>query len=279
MLMPHTPSVKVGKASRWLGLGRDTWRWRRLVWELAWREFRARYAGSILGAAWAIAEPAVQFALYLTVFAVFLGMRLAPGAPVGSFGFYLISGLVPFMALQEMALRAAALAREQANLVRHVNVPLQVLLAGVLLAIVLRHGISIALVLLASALAGSLAWGQLGWLVVGCLILVTAGSGLALLLVPVGAYLPDAVPVVGTGLSVLFFVTPIVYPESQVPAHIQRWLAWNPMSGLLDLFRAALVGLEFQPGRAVGAAVAAAVLAVVGAWVFLSRERALRDVV
>jgi lipopolysaccharide transport system permease protein len=279
MLMPHTPSVKVKPASRWVGLWLETWRWRSLIRDLAWREFRARYAGSVLGAAWAVLEPAVQFALYLTVFAYFLGMRLAPAASVGSFGFYLLAGLVPFMTLQEMVVRAATLARDQANLVRHVNVPLQVLLGGTLLAVGFRGAVSVTLIFVVAAVAGSVAWANMGWLLAGCLVLALAGVGLALLLVPVGAYLPDAVPIVGSGLSVLFFVTPIVYPESMVPAAVATWLAFNPLAGLLDMFRAALVGLEPRPGRVALAAVSAGLLLLAGARVFLARERAVRDVV
>lgn len=279
MLMPHSSSVKAKALSRWLALGSQTWYWRRLIGDLAWREFRARYAGSVLGVVWVIAEPAVQFGLYLTVFAVFLGMRLAPGAPVGSFGFYLVTGLVPYLALQETVMRSAALAREQASLVRHVNVPLQVLLAGSLLAVFMRHGVSLALVVVITVVAGTVAWAQLGWLVLACLVLLLAGVGIALLLVPVGAYVPDAVPVLGSALSVIFFLTPIVYPETLLPASISRWLLLNPLVGILDMFRAALIG-GANPGlRSAIAALASLVLLVAGSAVFLCRERAVRDIV
>ena len=124
---------------------RELWRWRRLVGELARRDFKARYAGSVLGGAWSVLEPLVQFGLYLTVFGVFLGMRLEGKAGVGNFGLYLISGLVPFAAFQESVTRATGLARERAQLVRHVNVPLEVLLAGTLAAVFARNGVALLL--------------------------------------------------------------------------------------------------------------------------------------
>ena len=255
------------------------WRWRRLVWELARRDFRSRYAGSAFGAAWAILEPLVQFALYLTVFSFFLGMRLEGRPGMASFGLYLMSGLVPFLAFQECSMRAVHLAREQAQLVRHANVPLEVVLTGSLAAIFARHSVMLALVLVASALAGTLAWATLPWLLVGVVLVVLAAFGLALALVPSGAFLPDLGQFMATGFSVLFFLTPVVYPATVLPARFARWMVANPVAGILETFRAGVLGL---PVATVDVAVAAAfslTMVLFGSWVFSVRAVAVRDVV
>jgi lipopolysaccharide transport system permease protein len=257
----------------------SVWRWRRLARELAIREFRARYAGSALGAAWAVVEPAVQFGLYLTVFSVFLGMRLEGKASVGWFGLYLVAGLVPFLALQESLQRAASLARGQAGLVRHVNVPLEVLLAGTLGAVLARHAVALLLVVLVAAGSGALTLAQIPWLAAGAAALVAVVWGLGLVLMTAGAFLPDVAQVVGTGTTVLFFLTPVVYPESALPAAVVKWLPLNPAVGRVDLFRAGIGGGPVSALRtSVTAATALAALAA-GAFVFARRGSSVRDLV
>lgn len=258
---------------------RSLWRWRRLVARLARREFRARYAGSALGAAWAVLEPAVQFGLYLFVFAYFLGMRIESNASVSSFGLYLVGGLVPYLALQEAVVRSASLARSNAALVRQVGLPLEVLLAGTLGAVVARHAVAFGLVVAAAAAMGSLVWSQLPWLAVGVALLLALALGLALALLPIGAFLPDVAPVVGTGTTVLFFLAPIVYPPSALPEAFGRYLYLNPLTGLADAFRAG-IGLAPPAPRALAVTAAVALVSLAaGALVFERRAAAVRDLV
>lgn len=255
------------------------WRWRRLVRELARRDFRARYAGSLLGASWAIFEPVVHFGLYWFVFDRLLGTRLASADGVGPFALYLISGLVPFLALQEMLQRAVGLAGEQAAILRHVNVPVEVLVSGALLAVAARQGVALALVVAACAATGTLGAAQLPALALGLGVLLLAGWGAALALFPIGAYLPDAAQVVRIGSQVVFFATPIVYREAIVPPGQRVWFDLNPVAGLVDLFRAGLVGGQVSVRRTVLAAAASVLCAALGAMVLRQRGRTLRDVV
>ena len=257
----------------------SVWRWRHLVGELARRDVRARYAGSALGVAWAVLEPLIQFGLYVLVFPVFLGMRFEGNTSVGYSGLYLVCGMVPYLALQETVGRAASLARSQAGLVRHVNVPLEVLLAGALIAILVRYGIAFVLVVAAALGFGTVHWAQLPWVLVGVLLLLAGSWGVALALVPAGAFMPDLPQVVGTASMVMFFLTPIVYPASLLKKVIPWWLVANPLVGLLDTFRAGLVGGAVVPARVAVTALVAVLACALGSAVFTRRARAVRDVV
>ena len=259
------------------GIVVQVWRWRRLVAELAKRDFKARYAGSALGVAWSVLEPLVQFGLYLTVFGFFLGMRLEGRAGVGNFGLYLISGLVPFAAFQESVTRATGRVRERAQLVRHINVPLEVLLAGTLLAVFARHAIALALVAAVALACGGVTLAGLPWLAGGISVLLVGVFGLALALMVAGAFLPDLTQVVGTATTVLFFLTPIVYPASAVPRALTRWMVYNPLWGVVRCFRA---GLTVEPPDGASFAVAAVTalgLLALGAMLFEGRRREVPD--
>lgn len=247
------------------------------VRELARREIRARYAGSVLGLTWSVLEPVVQFGLYFVVFSGFLGMKFVTPAGVNMTGFYLVGGLIPYLALQEMLVRAAGLVRANAQLIRHVVIPIEVLLAGALLAVLARYAIAFGLAMGVAVALGGLAWAQLPWLLLGGILLVLGAWGLSLLLVPLGAFLPDVVQVVGTTMMAMFFLTPVVYPETQLPASVARWLVVNPLVGLLDTFRAALTGQSVSLVRTGVTVAAVVVFAGIGSLVFSRRGAALRD--
>jgi len=108
-------------------------------------------------------------------------------------------------------------------------------------------------------------------------LLVVGVWGLSLLLVPLGAFLPDVVQVVGTAMMALFFLTPVVYPETQLPASVARWLVVNPLVGLLDAFRTTLTGQSVSLVRVAVTLAAVIVFALVGSLVFSRRAAALRD--
>jgi lipopolysaccharide transport system permease protein len=154
-----------------------------------------------------------------------------------------------------------------------------VLLAGSLVAILARHAVALVLVTVLAAVWGTLAWTGLPWLVVGVVLLCAGAWGIALFLVPAGAFLPDLSQVVGSGSLVLFFLTPVVYPLERLPGAAARLMAFNPLVGLLETFRAVLVGSRVVPGHLAVTAVAALVLVVAGGAVFQKRAAAVPDVI
>jgi lipopolysaccharide transport system permease protein len=255
------------------------WRWRRLTVNLAWREFRSRYAGSVLGSVWAVLEPALQLGLYLVVFGYLVGTTFAQPGGVGAYVLYLVTGLLPFLAFQESMVRAAGLIRAQASVVRHVNVPLEVLLAGGLLSVFARYAIAMVLVVAATAAAGALATSQLVWMFPAVLLLVALTWGFALVLVPVGVFIPDVGQIVATVTSVLFYLTPIVYTLDHLSPRWVRLLSLNPLTGVVDLFRVSLVGGRLVVLHLVVAGVAPLVALLIGSTLFTWHAKGLRDLV
>ena len=94
-----------------------------------------------------------------------------------------------------------------------------------------------------------------------------------------GAFLPDLSQVMGTGLMVLFYATPIVYTEKYVPAALRPWLILNPLIGALDAFRAVIIGAPPDPARLATGAIGAGLVLLVGNALFRRRYWAIRDVV
>jgi len=258
-------------------LFRELWRHRQLVLTMAARAVRARYAGSLLGLAWAVLEPLLQFALYLLVFGVFLGLRGLAGGGV-SFALWLLAGLVPFLLLQEGWVRAAGVFRAQANLVKHVPAPLVVLLSAELLAVLARHAVLLVALLIFAAACSQLPLAGLPLLAAGLLLTLALLAGGALWLAVAGAYLPDVAPLAGTLLGFALYLTPILYPESLVPQPLQPWIPANPLWGPVALVRRGL-GLPVLSFSWVVPLAATGVILAGGIRFFRRRQAAVRDLV
>ncbi len=256
----------------------NVWRWRRLVATLAVREVRLRYAGSLFGIAWTVLEPLVQFGLYLWVFGVILGIRFADQG-IGSYGVYVLSGLIPFLFFQETLTRALGLARHQVALLRSSAVPLEVLLAGSYLAIGAKYVTGFLLLTGGGLAAGTLAYWQLGWVAVALLVLGLGTFGVGLVAVTLGAFVPDASPFAGLATMAILFASPILYPLAAVPHPLRPLLGVNPLVGVLEGFRGFFLGAPVAVGPVMVAVGAGLASVVVGSWVHRRRGRFVREVV
>ena len=227
------------------------YRHRFLVRQLAWRAFAARHAGSYLGWLWTPISTAVQFALYMTVFSAILqikveglGIDLARRPAVG-FGVFLITGLVPYLAVNDVVMRAARLFRAHASLVQRVRMPPEVLVAGDAIGTMMHHAISFVLVVVYCAWRGHLGLEGIPWIVLGLATLVLWIIGASLCTSLVGAYLPDVAEMMGLALQVMFYAAPIVYPLSLVRSDLVRSvIEMNPLTPLVGVLRTGLVGAE-----------------------------------
>jgi lipopolysaccharide transport system permease protein len=239
-------------------------RHRFLVGQLAWRAFASRYAGAYLGWLWTPLATLIQFALFFVVFSAILeikldglGIDLARRPPVG-FGLYLITGLVPFVALNDAVLRASRVFRTHASLVQRVKMPAEVLVLGDVFGALLHHVISFVLVVMICLIGGNMGLANLPWLLAAGALFMILVVGLSLTASVLGAVLPDVPEGLGLVLLVLFYGAPIVYPLSLVPdGPIRALVNANPITPLVELTRSGLI--SSAPPAAAGVAVVAAV--------------------
>jgi lipopolysaccharide transport system permease protein len=244
-----------------------------LLGQLAWRAFASRHAGAVLGWLWTPLGTAVQFVLYTVVFSVILqikvelgGTDLARRVPVG-FGVFLITGLVPYLALNDVIMRSSRVIRANAILVQRVRLPLEVMVIGDILGTLLHHAAAVVLMVLYCAWAGYLAVTGAGWLIVGVVLLLMLAVGFGLLVSVLGVALPDIPEVLALVLQFVLYGAPIIYPLSFVKQELLLILInANPITPLVGVFRAGLLGVAPpDPVGIIYLVVLAAVLLVVGA--------------
>lgn len=243
-----------------------------LLRELVKRDFQGRYAGSILGFFWSFVQPLFLLGLYYFVFGLVLRVPLV-GTRTDNFAFLLFAGLLPWMAFQEGVMRGATAVTDNANLVKKLTFPSEILVLTVVLAGCLHEGIAGLVFVAVVGGSGQLTVAQLPLLLVALPLQVALTLGLALILAALNVLFRDTSQVLGMVLAAWFFLTPIVYPRSLlgegVPAVVRQAIELNPMTTLVDLYRAAFFGGAPVPWSAVGGlAITAAVLLSVGFWVF-----------
>ncbi|GMU64259.1 MAG: hypothetical protein AMXMBFR36_05330 [Acidobacteriota bacterium] len=244
-----------------------------LLRELVARELRARYSGSAFGFLWAFVHPLWQLVLLGTVFSVILRIPLT-GERTSSFAAFLFAGLIPWMALQEGVTRGATAITENAQLVKKMKFPSQILVQAVVVSALVHSGIAFGVFTALQAVRGELSPAALPWLLVGTGGQLLVTCGLALAAAALQVYLRDVVQATGLVLSALFYLTPIVYTEHfatsrEVVPGLAAWLAFSPFSTLVRLYRSFLISSD--PPAWAGIAILYAtgfVMLAVGATIF-----------
>lgn len=237
--------------------------------ELVKRDFRGRYAGSLLGFFWSFAQPLWLLLLFGFVFSTV--MKVQPlGTRTDRFAVFLFCGLLPWMAVQEGVLRAASAITDNASLVKKLRFPSEVLVAAVVAAALLHEGIAAAIFWVALLVLGEGSWQSLPWLLVAIPLQVLLTVGLGFCVSSAHVFFRDTSQVLGMGLTAWFYVTPIVYPLEFVPERLRGWIELNPLTGLVDLYRRAFLGAAGPlPWRGLASLVLISLaFAMFGAWLF-----------
>lgn len=248
-----------------------------LLKELVKRDVQSRYAGSWLGLLWSFVQPLWMLLLYTFVFSAVL--KISPvGVRTDNFAAFLFCGLLPWMAIQEGVMRASTSITDNAALVKKLRFPAEILVLSVVVAALVHEAIAAVIFVVALAWTGDLAWQGLPLLLLALPLQVALTLGLGLLLGAVHVFFRDTAQVLGMALTGWFYLTPIVYPLAYVPGRLQPWIAWNPLTALVELYRQALLGggTALTPGTG-GLILAAVVLLFAGFWLFARLKTAFAD--
>lgn len=240
-----------------------------LVWFSTYAELRAERSRSYLGLAWWLVEPALMMAAFWLVFDRILGT----GGP-GYLPFLLI-GLVVWQWLKSSVVHAGQAIWMNLALIHQVRMPVLVFPFVNLLADAIKFGVVFVLLLVVLWLAGyppNAAYLSLPPLLL-CMALCAIGGGL--LLAALMPLLPDLRFVVEQLLTVLMFLSGVVFALERVPAPYAEWLTWNPVLMLLDAMRGVLLHGRWPDGMAL-LRVAASALALAALGIFCVQRLAPR---
>lgn len=241
------------------------------------REFKTRYAGSVLGFAWAFVQPLASLAIFYVLFGLVLAVRV-PGLDVNNgYLLHLLAGLAVWLPFTDAIGRGVGCLAAYEDFLRKQPMPAEILPAVSVGGSLLVLGIGYGLLLVLSVAQGVGPYASLAWLPVLVLAQIALTYGLTLLLSMAHFLWRDVGSMVAFGLQLWFYVTPIVYPLSQVPEQFHRWFLFNPLACLVLMVQGTVLHMPVPPGTPVALAVWVVLLGGGGWWFFRSMKSALGE--
>jgi lipopolysaccharide transport system permease protein len=254
---------------------RELWVYRELFGFLVWRDIKVRYKQTFLGGLWAILQPVIATLVFGILFTTIAPIR-GDGSPYTLFVF---AGLVPWTFFANaVSLSSNSLVGSE-QMIRKIYFPRLMVPLGTVAALGLDMVISLACMGLLLA--------YYRWPITIHLLflpLFIAGSflaagGLGLFLSALNVRYRDVKYVVPFFTQMIFFLTPVVYPARNVPEHFRLLLGLNPMAGMVEGFRWAVLGSAVNQNVVWVSGVVSIAMFTIGLFVFRRMEKSFADII
>ena len=273
---PPTVYIKPSKGLAALNL-RDLWIYRELVYFMVWRDVKVKYKQTLLGMAWAVIQPVMNMLVFTFVFDRVANLP-TEGIPYEIFSF---TALLPW------GLFVTALNQGSRSLVAHNNMvtkiyfPRLILPMSSVFAGLVDFAIAfVILIILMVYFNVTPAWNVLWTLPLFLLLAVMTALGVALWLSAVNVKYRDVNQALPFLTQFWFFATPVAYSFASLPEKWQLFLSLNPMTGVVNGFRWALLGTGNGPDTALWVSVLISVLIFIsGLFYFRSMEKTFADTI
>ena len=274
----NVPEILIQPSKGWVSLNlAELWQYRELLYFLTWRDVKVRYKQTILGVAWAIIQPF----LTMVVFSLFFG-KLAKvpsdGIPYPIFSY---AALVPWSFFANGLNQASNSLVTNANMIKKIYFPRLAIPLATVGSGVIDFVLAFFILLLMMLYYGIIPTINIIWLPFFLLLTVCTSLGTSLWLSVMNVQFRDVRYTVPFITQFWMFMTPIAYPSSLIENQLLRMVyALNPMVGVIDGFRWALLGTESNPGlNIVVSTIMAFVLLISGTFYFRRMEKTFADVV
>lgn len=251
-----------------MNIAKDLYNYRELLKTNIKKDVGGKYKNSVLGVLWSFINPLLQIAVYALVFQVILKSEIE------NYTVYLCCGLIPWQYFSSVVLRGAAVVVDNANIIKKVYFPREILPISV----VASEGVNFliaTIIILGFVIFGGigLSWNIL-WYFVILAIQFVVSIGVAFIVSSLTVYFRDLLHLLGILIQLLFYATPIVYSISSVPVNLQWIVKINPMSYLIDGYRSIFYDKMMPNIQGLLIALAMGiVLCLIGYFVFKKLER------
>jgi lipopolysaccharide transport system permease protein len=276
MDLPAEPLIKI-RARRAFDLMnlREIWQHRELLYYLVWRDLKARYKQTILGILWVILQPL----LMTLVFTIFLGKLVQVQTGATPYPLFLYAGLLPWIFFSNAVSSGSYSILASSQMITKVYLP-RLIIPAAAVSVRLSDFLVASVVLIVLMLYYGV---HLGWQILLLPLLMLELTLLSLALSALLSALNVKYRDTGTALPVMLqvwmFASPIVYPRTLVPARWEWAYQINPLTGMIEGFRSAFLGLPINRQGLALSWLVTAVLLVFSMFVFRRMEDEFADIV
>jgi lipopolysaccharide transport system permease protein len=271
--------VTVLEPSRgWVALRlRELWEYRELLYFLAWRDIKVRYKQTAIGAAWAILQPFCT----MVVFTLFFGNLAGISSDGKPYAVWTLAAIVPWTFFSNGLAHASNSLVDSANLIRKVYFPRLLVPAANVMGGGVDFAIAFGMLLIVMGYFGIMPTWNVIWLPAFVALTVMTSLGVGLWLSALNVKYRDVRYTIPFLTQLWMFSTPVVYGSSSIKNETFRTLyGLNPMAGVVEGFRWALLGTDTSPGPIIAASTAMSFLVfITGAYYFRRMEKQFADIV
>ncbi|MBW3607471.1 MAG: ABC transporter permease [Actinobacteria bacterium] len=270
-------TTTVRPSSGWVALRpRELWDYRELFYFLTWRDIKVRYKQTALGAAWAVLQPFLTMVVFSLFFGSLAGIP-SGGTPYPVFAF---AALVPWTFFATAVALASNSLVEQERILAKVYFPRLIVPAAAVLASLVDLAIAFVVLLIMILVYGIVPSAAIVTLPFFVMLAALAALAVGLWLSALNVLYRDVRYVIPFLVQLWLFISPVAYPSSLVPQPWDAVYGLNPMAGVIEGFRWALLGEAEPPGPMLAVSVAATAALLVGGLLYFRRmERSFADVV
>ena len=269
-------TIIIRPARRWRMLDvKELWDYRELAYALMMRDIKVRYRQTLIGIAWAVIKPVTTMLVFTLVFGKIVNVS-SDGFPYPVFVF---AALLPWQFFSNSLASAANSVQAQKTLITRVYFPRLIIPIASVGAGVLDMLICMLVLIVLMAIYGIAPTPNLVMVPVLLLMVVLVALGVGVLVAGLSVGLRDFIHLLPFAIQLWLFLTPVVYSVRSVPDSVAWMIAINPMTGLVEAFRAAFLGTAFDAGAIAVSGVSALVLFIVGVMVFERVEQGFADVI
>lgn len=251
-----------------MNIAKDLYNYRELFKTNITKDVGGKYKHSFLGVLWSFINPLLQIAVYALVFQVILKSNIP------NYTVYLCCGLIPWQYFSSVVIRGASVMVDNGNIIKKVYFPREILPISV----VTSEGVNF--LISTTIIIGFVIFGGIGlsfnalWYFLILAIQYVVSVGVALITSSLTVYFRDLLHLLGVFMQLLFYATPIVYSMDAVPASFKWLLRLNPMSYLIDGYRAIFYNKTAPNFQGLLIALAMGiVLCIIGYFIFKKLEK------
>ncbi len=261
----------------WVALNlRELWSYRELLYFFVWRDLKVRYKQTVFGALWAVIQPF----MLMVVFTLFLG-RISGIAPEGvPYPVFAFAGLVPWTLFAQTLIGSSSSLVDASNLLQKVYFPRLLLPVAAVGSYLLDFAIAMVVLGLLMVFFGVMPTLTVLWIVPLTVLALTTALAVGIWLSAVNVRYRDVRYAVPFLVQVWLFASPVAYSVDLVPSEWRALYQLNPMTGVIEGFRWALLGQTAPPVSAIAISmVVTAIVLVSGLAYFRRVERTFADVI
>jgi lipopolysaccharide transport system permease protein len=272
-----TPSSQItysAKPDTFISYLQKVWKYKSLIITLAKRDLKIKYAQTLLGLAWTIAQPLMG----LLLFTFFFSQVVKIEVPGGNYVIFAFSGMIGWYLFSHIVYQSSTSLLQAQDLLNKIFFPKMILPIAKVMVGLVDFGVSFVLLLLLMIIFGVVPHWQIVFLPFFVLLNILVGLSVSLWLSALSIKYRDLQHIIPYFINFGIWLTPVFFPVNMIPSEFKQFMYLNPMAGIIEGYRWCVLGLDFSPYYFIGIGLSGIIL-LAGFTFFQRTEDKMIDVI